>query len=376
MRSDQIKKGVERAPNRSLLYALGYTEEELNRPLVGVVSSWNEIVPGHMDLDKIVEAVKAGIRAAGGTPVTFPAIAVCDGIAMGHVGMKYSLVTRDLIADSTEAMVTAHQFDGLVMVPNCDKNVPGLLMAAARLNIPTIFCSGGPMLAGRLGDGRRTCLSHMFEAVGAYHAGTLDEAGVREYEENACPSCGSCSGMYTANSMNCLTEAIGLALPGNGTILASHSYRKDLFKRAAEQVVKIAKQYYDDDDCMKQLARLVDIYTMLAPYTKTLVAENAAKGTPVMRPLFLQYEDDPRSYTEQFEYLYGPDLLVAPVWQSGKTEWEVYLPSDEWTHLWTGEHYAKGTHTVPAELGDTPVFCRKGSQWAELFDSIRAKYGK
>ena len=178
MRSDQIKKGVERAPNRSLLYALGYTEEELNRPLVGVVSSWNEIVPGHMDLDKIVEAVKAGIRAAGGTPVTFPAIAVCDGIAMGHVGMKYSLVTRDLIADSTEAMAIAHQFDGLVMIPNCDKNVPGLLMAAARVNVPTIFCSGGPMLAGRLGDGRRTCLSHMFEAVGAYHAGTLDEAGV------------------------------------------------------------------------------------------------------------------------------------------------------------------------------------------------------
>ena len=178
MRSDQIKKGVERAPNRSLLYALGYTKEELERPLVGVVSSWNEVVPGHMDLDKIAEAVKAGIRAAGGTPVTFPAIAVCDGIAMGHVGMKYSLVTRDLIADSTEAMVTAHQFDGLVMVPNCDKNVPGLLMAAARLNIPTIFCSGGPMLAGKLNDGRRTCLSHMFEAVGAYKAGTLDEAGV------------------------------------------------------------------------------------------------------------------------------------------------------------------------------------------------------
>lgn len=248
MRSDQIKKGVERAPNRSLLYALGLTEEEMNRPLVGIVSSWNEIVPGHMDLDKIVEAVKAGVRLAGGTPIVFPAIAVCDGIAMGHVGMKYSLVTRDLIADSTEAMVTAHQFDGLVMVPNCDKNVPGLLMAAARLNIPTIFCSGGPMLAGHLNDGRRTCLSHMFEAVGAYHAGTLNEKGVRDYEENACPSCGSCSGMYTANSMNCLTEAIGLALPGNGTILASHSYRKDLFKRAAEQVVKIAKQYYDDDD--------------------------------------------------------------------------------------------------------------------------------
>ena len=182
MRSDQIKKGVERAPNRSLLYALGYTEEELSRPLVGVVSSWNEIVPGHMDLDKITEAVKAGIRAAGGTPVTFPAIAVCDGIAMGHVGMKYSLATRDLIADSTEAMVTAHQFDGLVMVPNCDKNVPGLLMAAARLNIPTIFCSGGPMLAGKLNDGRRTCLSHMFEAVGAYKAGTLDEKGVLSME--------------------------------------------------------------------------------------------------------------------------------------------------------------------------------------------------
>lgn len=242
MRSDQIKKGVERAPNRSLLYALGYTEEELSRPLVGVVSSWNEIVPGHMDLDKITEAVKAGIRAAGGTPVTFPAIAVCDGIAMGHVGMKYSLATRDLIADSTEAMVTAHQFDGLVIVPNCDKNVPGLLMAAARLNIPTIFCSGGPMLAGKLNDGRRTCLSHMFEAVGAYHAGTLDEAGVREYEENACPSCGSCSGMYTANSMNCLTEAIGMALPGNGTIPAPLSARRRLAKQAGMQIMELIRR--------------------------------------------------------------------------------------------------------------------------------------
>ena len=242
MRSDQIKKGVERAPNRSLLYALGYTEEELSRPLVGVVSSWNEIVPGHMDLDKITEAVKAGIRAAGGTPVTFPAIAVCDGIAMGHVGMKYSLAPRDLIADSTEAMVTAHQFDGLVMVPNCDKNVPGLLMAAARLNIPTIFCSGGPMLAGKLNDGRRTCLSHMFEAVGAYHAGTLDEAGVREYEENACPSCGSCSGMYTANSMNCLTEAIGMALPGNGTIPAPLSARRRLAKQAGMQIMELIRR--------------------------------------------------------------------------------------------------------------------------------------
>ena len=250
MRSDQIKKGVERAPNRSLLYALGYTKEELDRPLVGVVSSWNEIVPGHMDLDKIVEAVKAGIRAAGGTPVTFPAIAVCDGIAMGHVGMKYSLVTRDLIADSTEAMVTAHQFDGLVMVPNCDKNVPGLLMAAARLNIPTIFCSGGPMLAGKLNDGRRTCLSHMFEAVGAYHAGTLDEDGVREYEENACPSCGSCSGMYTANSMNCLTEAIGMALPGNGTIPAPLSARLRLAKHTGMQIMELIKRDIKPRDIM------------------------------------------------------------------------------------------------------------------------------
>ena len=242
MRSDQIKKGVERAPNRSLLYALGYTKEELDRPLVGVVSSWNEIVPGHMDLDKIVEAVKAGIRAAGGTPVTFPAIAVCDGIAMGHVGMKYSLVTRDLIADSTEAMVTAHQFDGLVMVPNCDKNVPGLLMAAARIDVPTIFVSGGPMLAGHLRDGRRSCLSHMFEAVGAYQAGKLDEEGVRDYEENACPSCGSCSGMYTANTMNCLTEALGMALAGNGTIPAPYSARLRLAKKAGMQVMKLVEQ--------------------------------------------------------------------------------------------------------------------------------------
>ena len=254
MRSDQIKKGVERAPNRSLLYALGYTEEELSRPLVGIVSSWNEIVPGHMDLDKIVEAVKAGVRAAGGTPVVFPAIAVCDGIAMGHIGMKYSLVTRDLIADSTEAMVTAHQFDGLVMVPNCDKNVPGLLMAAARLNIPTIFCSGGPMLAGRLEDGRRTCLSHMFEAVGAYHAGTLDEAGVREYEENACPSCGSCSGMYTANSMNCLTEAIGMGLRGNGTIPAVWSARLRLAKHAGMQIMDLVEKNIRPRDIMTEAA--------------------------------------------------------------------------------------------------------------------------
>ena len=254
MRSDQIKKGIERAPNRSLLYALGFTEEELRRPLVGVVSSYNEIVPGHMDLDKIVEAVKAGVRAAGGTPVVFPAIAVCDGIAMGHIGMKYSLVTRDLIADSTEAMVMAHQFDGLVMVPNCDKNVPGLLMAAARLDVPTIFCSGGPMLAGRLEDGRRTCLSHMFEAVGAYHAGTLDEDGVREYEEHACPSCGSCSGMYTANSMNCLTEAIGMALPGNGTVPAPYSARLRLAKRAGMQIMELIERDIRPRDIMTEAA--------------------------------------------------------------------------------------------------------------------------
>ena len=241
MQSDNIKNGVGRAPNRSLLYALGLTEEEFDRPMIGVVCSYNEIVPGHMNLDKIAEAVKAGIRAAGGTPIEFPAIAVCDGIAMGHVGMKYSLVTRDLIADSTEAMAIAHQFDGLVMIPNCDKNVPGLLMAAARVNVPTIFVSGGPMLAGRLSDGRRTCLSHMFEAVGAYAAGTLDEDGVRDYELNACPSCGSCSGMYTANSMNCLTEAIGMALPGNGTVPAPYSARIRLAKLAGMQIMKLVE---------------------------------------------------------------------------------------------------------------------------------------
>lgn len=242
MRSDNVKKGIPAAPNRSLFYALGYTREELERPLIGVVCSYNEIVPGHMNLDKIAEAVKAGVRAAGGTPVEFPAIAVCDGIAMGHVGMKYSLVTRDLIADSTEAMAMAHQFDGLVMIPNCDKNVPGLLMAAARVNIPTIFCSGGPMLAGRLNDGRRTCLSHMFEAVGGYYAGKLDEAGVEEYENNACPTCGSCSGMYTANSMNCLTEAIGMGLKGNGTIPAVWSARLRLAKHAGMQIMELVKR--------------------------------------------------------------------------------------------------------------------------------------
>ena len=254
MRSDNVKKGVPAAPNRSLFYALGYTKEELERPLIGVVCSYNEIVPGHMNLDKIAEAVKAGVRAAGGTPVEFPAIAVCDGIAMGHVGMKYSLVTRDLIADSTEAMAMAHQFDGLVMIPNCDKNVPGLLMAAARVNIPTIFCSGGPMLAGHLTDGRRTCLSHMFEAVGSYYAGKLDEAGVEEYERNACPTCGSCSGMYTANSMNCLTEAIGMALKGNGTIPAVYSARLRLAKHTGMQIMELVKRDIKPRDIMTEAA--------------------------------------------------------------------------------------------------------------------------
>ena len=254
MKSHQVTQGVDRAPNRSLFNALGYTREELDRPLVGIVSSYNEIVPGHMNLDKIVEAVKAGVRMAGGTPIEFPAIAVCDGIAMGHEGMKYSLVTRDLIADSTEAMAIAHQFDALVMVPNCDKNVPGLLMAAARLNIPTIFCSGGPMLAGRLKDGRRTCLSHMFEAVGAYHAGTLDEAGVDEYIENACPTCGSCSGMYTANSMNCLTEVLGMGLRGNGTIPAAYSARIRLAKHAGMQVMELLKKDIRPRDIMTEKA--------------------------------------------------------------------------------------------------------------------------
>ena len=254
MRSDNVTKGVERAPNRSLFYALGYTKEELDRPLIGIVSSQNEIVPGHMNLDKITQAVKAGVRMAGGTPIMFPAIAVCDGIAMGHVGMKYSLVTRELIADSTEAMAMAHQFDGLVMIPNCDKNVPGLLMAAARLNIPAIFCSGGPMLAGTMTNGRRTCLSHMFEAVGAYHAGKLDEEGVEEYERSACPTCGSCSGMYTANSMNCLTEAIGMALRGNGTIPAVWSARLRLAKHTGMQIMELVKQNIRPRDIMTQAA--------------------------------------------------------------------------------------------------------------------------
>ena len=243
---------MDRAPNRSLFAALGYTKDETDRPLVGIVCSYNEIVPGHMNLDKIADAVKAGVRMAGGTPIEFPAIAVCDGIAMGHIGMKYSLVTRDLICDSTEAMAIAHQFDALVMIPNCDKNVPGLLMAAARINVPTIFVSGGPMLAGHMSDGRRTCLSDMFEAVGAYHAGTLDEDGVEEYVMNACPSCGSCSGMYTANSMNCLTEAIGMGLRGNGTIPAVYSARLRLAKQAGMQVMELYRKNIRPRDIMTE----------------------------------------------------------------------------------------------------------------------------
>ena len=254
MNSDNVKKGPERAPNRSLFYALGYTPEELDRPLIGVVSAYSEIVPGHAHLDKIADAVKAGVRMAGGTPILIPAIGVCDGIAMGHVGMKYSLVTRDLIADSTEAMTMAHQFDGLVMIPNCDKNVPGLLMAAARVNIPTIFVSGGPMLAGTMNDGRRTCLSHMFEAVGAYYAGKLDEEGLEEYENNACPTCGSCSGMYTANSMNCLTEAIGMGLRGNGTIPAVWSARLRLAKHAGMQIMDLVEKNIRPRDIMTEAA--------------------------------------------------------------------------------------------------------------------------
>lgn len=241
MRSDNVKKGMQQAPHRSLFNALGLTEEEMNKPLIGIVSSYNEIVPGHMNLDKIVEAVKMGVALAGGVPREFPAIAVCDGIAMGHIGMKYSLVTRDLIADSTEAMAMAHQFDALVMVPNCDKNVPGLLMAAARINVPTIFVSGGPMLAGRV-HGKKTSLSSMFEAVGSYSAGKMDEDEVRYFENHACPTCGSCSGMYTANSMNCLTEVLGMGLRGNGTIPAVYSERIKLAKHAGMKIMELLEK--------------------------------------------------------------------------------------------------------------------------------------
>lgn len=253
MSKENIVTGVQNAPHRSLFHALGLTEEEQSRPLIGIVSSYNEIVPGHMNIDKIVDAVKLGVAMAGGTPIVFPAIAVCDGIAMGHKGMKYSLVTRDLIADSTEAMALAHGFDGLVMVPNCDKNVPGLLMAAARVNVPTVFVSGGPMLAGKV-EGKKTSLSSMFEAVGAYNAGKLNDEKLLEYECKTCPTCGSCSGMYTANSMNCLTEALGMGLKGNGTIPAVYSARIELAKHAGMAVMEMVKKNIRPRDIMTKEA--------------------------------------------------------------------------------------------------------------------------
>ena len=253
MKSDAVKKGMQQAPHRSLFNALGFTKEEMDKPLVGIVSSYNEIVPGHMNLDKIVEAVKLGVAMAGGVPREFPAIAVCDGIAMGHEGMKYSLVTRDLIADSTDCMALAHQFDALVMVPNCDKNVPGLLMAAARINVPTIFVSGGPMLAGHV-KGQKRSLSSMFEAVGAYAAGSMNEEDVCEFENKVCPTCGSCSGMYTANSMNCLTEVLGMGLSGNGTIPAVYSDRLKLAKHAGMQVMELLKKNIRPRDIMTKEA--------------------------------------------------------------------------------------------------------------------------
>ena len=249
MRSDNVNKGMQQAPHRSLFNALGFTAEEMQKPMIGIVNGYNEIVPGHMNLDKLTQAAKLGVAEAGGMPVEFPAIAVCDGIAMGHIGMKYSLVTRDLIADSIEAMAMAHQFDGLVMIPNCDKTVPGMLMAAARLNIPTVFVSGGPMLAGHV-NRHKTSLSSMFEAVGSYSAGKLDEAGVLEFEENTCPTCGSCSGMYTANSMNCLTESLGMGLPGNGTIPAVYSERIKLAKHAGMAVMDMLEKDIKPRDIM------------------------------------------------------------------------------------------------------------------------------
>src|SRR5574344_445433 len=253
MKSDAVTKGIQQAPHRSLFNALGFTEEERRKPLIGIVSSQSEIIPGHMELDRIAEAVKLGIAEAGGMPVIVPAIAVCDGIAMGHVGMKYSLVTRDLIADSTECVAMAHQFDALVMIPNCDKNVPGLLMAAARLNIPTVFVSGGPMLAGKV-KGCKTSLSSMFEAVGSYAAGKMSLEDVEEYEAKACPTCGSCSGMYTANSMNCLTEALGMALQGNGTIPAVYSERIKLAKHAGMKIMELLEKNIKPRDIMTEAA--------------------------------------------------------------------------------------------------------------------------
>ena len=272
MKSDRVKSGVQQAPHRSLFYALGLTKEELSRPLVGIVNSYNEVVPGHMSLDKITEAVKTGVLMAGGTPLAFPAIAVCDGIAMGHEGMKYSLITREMIADSTECMALAHQFDALVMIPNCDKNVPGLLMAAARVNIPAIFVSGGPMLAGVV-DGKRACLSDVFEAVGKYHASKISKEELEELETAACPSCGSCSGMYTANSMNCVSEALGMALPGNGTIPAVMSARLRLAKEAGMKIMELIERNLRPRDIMSEAAfhNAVTVDMALGCSTNTLL---------------------------------------------------------------------------------------------------------
>ena len=284
MRSDTVTKGMQQAPHRSLFNALGLTKEELDRPLIGVVSSYNEIVPGHMNLDKITEAVKLGVAMAGGTPIMVPAIAVCDGIAMGHIGMKYSLVTRDLIADSTEALAMAHQFDGLVMIPNCDKNVPGLLMAAARVNIPTIFVSGGPMLAGHV-KGEKRSLSSMFEAVGAYAAGTYTEEDVCEFENKVCPTCGSCSGMYTANSMNCLTEVLGMGLPGNGTIPAVYSARIQLAKHAGMQVMELVRKNIRPRDIMTEDAIAAIKGGEIHAGDVVVIRYEGPKGGPGMREM-------------------------------------------------------------------------------------------
>ena len=287
MKSDNVKSGMQQEPHRSLFNALGMTQEEMKKPLVGIVSSYNEIVPGHMNLDKIVNAVKLGVAMAGGTPVVFPAIAVCDGIAMGHIGMKYSLVTRDLIADSTEAMAIAHQFDALVMVPNCDKNVPGLLMAAARVNVPTVFVSGGPMLAGHV-KGQKTSLSSMFEAVGSYAAGKMSEEDVLDYEQHACPTCGSCSGMYTANSMNCLTEAIGMGLQGNGTIPAVYSERIKLAKHAGMKVMELLEKNIRPRDILTEKAFMnaLTVDMALGCSTNTMlhlpaIAHEGLRSTPM-----------------------------------------------------------------------------------------------
>lgn len=293
MRSDSVTKGMQQAPHRSLFNALGMTKEEMSRPLIGVVNSYNEIVPGHMNLDKITAAVKLGVAMAGGTPIEFPAIAACDGIAMGHQGMKYSLATRDLVADSTEAMAMAHSFDALVMIPNCDKNVPGLLMAAARLNIPTIFISGGPMLAGRVG-GNKTSLSSVFEAVGGHAAGKLSIEEVEEYESKACPTCGSCSGMYTANSMNCLTEALGMGLRGNGTIPAVYSARIQLAKQAGMQIMELLDKDIRPRDIMTENAFMnaLAVDMALGCSTNSMLPENIL-ATPLPSPPDLTSKSNP-----------------------------------------------------------------------------------